>query len=132
MPGGANSYRSAPFSDDPHFLKLTTDRYHLTRGAAFIAVGWNTEAIDELALVHTQPEQKRRRAYNDILLAQAYANKGNYPMAASLAEAGLIVVKDIQSGVNIGRVSSIYKQLSESSFRNNADVGRLKYLLLSK
>lgn len=52
-------------------------------------------------------------------------------MAANLAEAGLLVVKDIQSGINIERVSQIYTQLSESSFRNNSEGARLKYLLLS-
>lgn len=124
--------RSAPFPDDPHFLKLNADRYYLTRGAALIALGWNKDAISELTLVHTLPEQKRRRAYNDILQAQAYANKGNYPMAASLAEAGLIAVKGIKSGINVERVSRIYVQLSESSFRNNSEVARLKYLLVSQ
>jgi hypothetical protein len=123
--------RSAPFLDDPHFLKLNSDRYHLTRGAALIALGWNKDAISELTLVHTLPEQKRRRAYHDILQAQAYANKGSYAMAASLAEAGLLTVKDIQSRINVERVSHIYVQLSESSFRNNSEVARLKYLLVS-
>jgi hypothetical protein len=121
--------RDSEHTEDPHFLKLNTDRYHLSKGSTLIAMGWNNEAVDELSLVNCSPAQKRRQAYCDILQAQAYANLGMFPMAVSMAEGALLVVQEIKSSVNVARVEKIYRQLLTSSYKNNPEVARLGYLL---
>ena len=124
--------RTGKKEEDPHFLRFNSDRYHLIRGAALIAVGWNKDALNELNLVRGGSGYQRRQAYNNILQAQAYANLGEYSEAASLAECGLMVVQEIDSKVNIARVESIHRQLQESPFRNNPEVARLDYLLFRR
>jgi transcriptional regulator with XRE-family HTH domain len=126
---GGTIARTSERVEDPHFLKLNTDRYHLSKGSALIAMGWNNEAVDELSLVNCNPTQKRRQAYCDILQAQAYANLGMFPMAVSIAEDALLVVQEIKSCVNVARVEKIYRQLLTSSYKNNPEVARLGYLL---
>ena len=128
---GGRITRSGPFEDDRYFLKLNEDRYHLTKGSALIALQWNKEAIAELSLVKSHAAQKRRQAYNDILQAQAYMNRGVFPLAASMAEVALGTAKEINSRINIARIATIHAQLKKSSYGNNPDVARLEFLLMS-
>lgn len=81
-------------------------------------------ALDELAYA-AGPAITCRSAYNTILQARAYTEKGFYPIAASLAEDTLPLVKSIQSGVNIARIASLHTQLKASSYGNSPDVARL-------
>lgn len=129
---GGRITRLAPFEDDRHFLRLNEDRYHLTKGSALIVLQWNKEAITELSLVKSPATQKRRQAYNDILQAQAYANRGMFPLATSMAEAALVVAKGINSRINIARIAMIHAQFKDSPYGNNPDVARLGYLLMSR
>ncbi|HLZ55331.1 MAG TPA: hypothetical protein VKR06_00175 [Ktedonosporobacter sp.] len=123
--------RQGQFDDDGHFLSLSEEWYHNDRGATLIALGRSGEALRELALVKRQahPDFARRYAYNDLLEAQAYMGKGQFPLATTMAEASLIVMKEIHSRVNIARISRISTQLKESTYRNNPEVARLDFLL---
>ena len=114
---------------NPSYSDFSLNRYHLNKGAALIAVGWNKDAITELGSVAHGSLSPRAQAYSDILQAQAYANSGNYPMAASYAEAGLVVVQSLNSVVNIARVEKILQQLRNSPYRDNDDVAGLGHLL---
>ena len=116
-------------SDDPYFLDLNLDRYHLTCSAALIAVGWNKEALGELKLVKCGPIYPRAQAYNEILEAQAQFNLGEYSEAARLAASGFVVVQQINSLINIARVESLYEQFPQDLFKSDSDVARLDYLL---
>ncbi len=124
---GGNMVRANP--ENPSTIDFSLDRYHLSKGAALIAIRWNKDAIKELGEVAYGSQHPRGQGYNDILQAQAYANSGNYPMAASYAEAGLVVVQKSNSVVNIARVEKIYQQLRGSPYGNNDDVARLECLL---
>jgi tetratricopeptide (TPR) repeat protein len=115
--------------EDPYFLNLNLDRYHLTRSLSLIAVGRNKDAIDELELVKGGPEHPRRQAEKDIFQAQAHANLGEYSEAARLAASGLVVVQEIDSKVNIVRVECMSKQFPRGLFKHDDDVARLGYLL---
>ena len=125
----AESLARAGYSEDLHFLKLDEVRYHLSRGSALIAIGWNKDAITELSMVEDNPAALRRSAYRDILLAQAYASKGDYAYAAALAAPALQTVKEINSQVNITRVAALYARLKNSPFKNDPEVERLAWLL---
>jgi len=127
-----NIVRTHRTSEDPYFLDLNLDRYHLTRTAALIAIDRNEDAISELNLVKCGNEYPRAQAYNNILEAQANIKLGEYSEAARLAESGLVVVQEIDSKVNIARVVKIHKDLQKSPFRNNPEVARLDYLLFRR
>jgi tetratricopeptide (TPR) repeat protein/DNA-binding XRE family transcriptional regulator len=129
---GGNLIRSNQSKDDPHFLKLNLDRYHLNKGSALIAIGRNKDAIHELKLVRCGSKQIRRKAYCGILEAQAYTNLGKYDRAAGLAEFALLIAQQINSKVNIARVVRIFQQLQQSSYKKSPDVARLEYLLYYK
>ncbi len=118
--------------ENPSTVDFSLDRYHLSRGAALIAIDANKDAINELGEVAYGSLHPRGQGYNDILQAQAYLNRGMYEMAASYAEAGLVVVQDSNSEVNIARVVKIYQQLRKSPYKNKDDVARLERLLWPK
>jgi tetratricopeptide (TPR) repeat protein len=117
---------------NPHGLKLDITRYHIDKGAALIALGRSDDAIAELSLVTDDSAIKRRSAYRDILLAQAYANKGDYAYAAELAAPALQIVKDINSQVNITRIAALYTRLKNSPLKNDPEVERLAWLLYAR
>ncbi|GCE50621.1 hypothetical protein EI42_06345 [Thermosporothrix hazakensis] len=119
--------RSGQAKDDPFFLKLNMDRYHLTRGSALVAMQWNQDALYELGEV--RGKQKRRQAYTNILQAQALLNQKLYTPAIELAIEGLVVAREIHSLINVQRVQNIYKQLKTSDFKDNPEVARLHFLL---
>src|SRR5579859_342014 len=124
-----NLVRSKGIEEDPYFLNLNGDRYHLTRSLSLTAVGRNRDAIDELVLVKGGPEHPRRQACKDIFQAQAHANLGDYSEAARLAASGLVVAQEIDSKVNIVRIENLFQQLQKSPYKNSPDVARLDYLL---
>jgi transcriptional regulator with XRE-family HTH domain len=120
---------SSKVEEDPYFLDLNLDRYHLTRGFSLMAVGRNKEAIDELDLVKGGPEYPRRQANKDIFRAQAHANLGEYSEAASFAASGLVIVQEVNSARNIASVERIYKQFPRGFFKHDDNAARLEYLL---
>ena len=124
-----NIVRSKGIEEDPYFLNLNVDRYHLARSLSLIAIGRNRDAINELKLVKGGPEHPRRQAENDIFQAQAHANLGEYSEAASFAVSGLVIVQEVNSEVNIARVEHMYKQFPPDLFKHDDDVARLEYLL---
>ena len=124
-----NSLRSKGIEEDPYFLGLNLDRYHLTRSTSLIAVGRNRDAIEELKNVKAGPERPRRQAYHDICRAQAHANLGEYSEAASFAVSGLVIAQKINSVRNIARVERMYRKFPLGLFKHDDDVARLEYLL---
>jgi hypothetical protein len=121
--------RRNEIEEDPYFLNLNLDRYHIVRSLSLIAVKRNRDAINELKLVKAGPEYPRRQAYHDIYQAQALANLGEYSEAASFAVSGLVVVLKVNSVRNIARVEHMYKQFPQDLFKHDDDVARLDYLL---
>jgi transcriptional regulator with XRE-family HTH domain len=121
--------RSKGIEEDPYFLDLNIDRYHLTRSFSLIAVGRNREAIDELELVRAGPEYPRRQANKDIFRAQAHANLGEYSEAASFGASGLVIFQEVNSLRNIASVERMYKQFPRGLFKHDDGVARLGYLL---
>jgi hypothetical protein len=65
-------------------------------------------------------------AYGDI--SQALMELGRFE-AALLAEEALPLIRTMRSRVNLERIKTLYKQLQNTSFRTNPEVGRLGYLL---
>jgi hypothetical protein len=121
--------RSKEIEEDPHFLYLNTDRYHLNRGFSLVAVGRHRDAIGELELVKGGPEHPRRQALKDIFRAQAHANLGEYSEAASFAASGLVIFQEVNSVKNIVRVERMYRKFPRDLFKHDEHVARLGYLL---
>ncbi len=109
-------------------LKIEVGRCHLDKGDVLTTSGFPKDAIDELSLIADSPN-KRRNAYRDVYLAQAYLQKGDFDHAALLTIAALPLIKEIHADICIARISVIYKQLQKSSFKNNPEVARLGFLL---
>ena len=124
-----NSLRSKGIEEDPYFLSLDLDRYHLIRSESLIAVGRNRDAIEELKNVKAGPAYPRRQAYHDIYRAQAHTNLGEYSEAASFAASGLVIAQQVNSVKNITSVKRMYRKFPLGLFRHDDDVARLEYLL---
>jgi hypothetical protein len=83
-----------------------------------------------IPITHTPFSQfSRRDAYNTILQAQAYYNRGKYDFAASYAETGLVVAQTLNSVVNIARVEAIHSQLLQGPYAKSVDVAKLGHQL---
>jgi tetratricopeptide (TPR) repeat protein len=118
--------------EDPHLFQLDLDCYHLYKSSALITIGWNKEATQELALIKGFSQYPSRRAYYDILQAQAYANRGMYPDAAGLMESALLGTQEEISEINMARIVKLFRQLQQSPYKDSADVARIDYLLYKK
>jgi hypothetical protein len=118
--------------EGPWLLTLDLDCYHLFKSAALIAIGWNKEATEELQIIKGFPRFRLRQVYYDILQAQAYTNRGMYEMAAPLLEFALTTALEVNSEVNIARVTKVFQQLQQSPYKDSADVARIDYLLYRK
>jgi tetratricopeptide (TPR) repeat protein len=112
------------------YLNVDIGRYHLDRAATLIAVGFFQEAQQELNLLSDAQLRGRRPVYYLILQAQACFGLKEYAQAALLAEQALPLVRETHSRVNFERIKVLYKQLRQTPFRNNPEVGRLEYLLV--
>jgi tetratricopeptide (TPR) repeat protein len=111
------------------YLNVDLGRYHLDRSATLIIVGNSEEAQRELNLLSPSLLRGRRLVYHLILQAQACFGLKEYTQAALLAEQALPLVRQTYSRVNLERIKALYKQLQQTPFRNNPEVGRLGYLL---
>jgi tetratricopeptide (TPR) repeat protein len=111
------------------YLRVDLARYHLDRAATLIVVGDPEEAQLELKLLICSPLTGRRSLYHLILQAQACFGLKEYAQAALLAEQALPLARQMRSRVNLDRIKMLYKQLQQTPFRNNPEVGRLGYLL---
>lgn len=111
------------------YLNVDLARYHLDRAATLIVVGNPGEAQQELKLLSVSQLKGRRSVYHMILQAQACFGLKEYTQAALLAEEALPLVCMMRSRVNLERIKTLYKQLQQTPFRNNPEVGRLGYLL---
>lgn len=118
--------------EDPHLTLLDLDCYHLYKSSALIAIGWNKEATQELKLIKGFSQYPLRQVYYDILRAQAYTNRGMYERAADLLEFALRTAQDVNSSVNIARITKLFRQLQQSPYRDSPDVARIDYLLYKK
>lgn len=124
---GTMARRSAG-EEDLLFYKLNEDQFHLEQSAAFIALGWSSQASDSLSLVHSTVDT-RRNAYCDLLWAQIYLLQNNYPAALGAAQASLSAFSELNSYVSVGRIGHVHQALKKSSYGNNPEVARLGYLL---
>jgi transcriptional regulator with XRE-family HTH domain len=124
--------RAGSQEEDPHLLKLDLDCYHLYKSYALIAIGWNKQALEELALIKGFSGYLLRQVYYDILQAQAYTNLGNYEQATYLLGSALKTAKDVNSKVNIDRIAKIYRQLKNSPYKDAPGVAQIDYLLHKK
>jgi tetratricopeptide (TPR) repeat protein len=111
------------------YLKVDLERYHLDRAATLIVVGVPKEAQQELNLLSPSHLGGRRLVYHLILQAQACFNLKEYAQAALLTEEALPLVRIMRSRVNLERIKILYRQIQQTPFRNNPEVGRLGYLL---
>ncbi|MBV9690568.1 MAG: hypothetical protein JO202_12775 [Ktedonobacteraceae bacterium] len=111
------------------YLKVDLERYHLDRAVTLIVVGVPKEAQQELNLLSPSHLGGRRVVYHLILQAQTYFSLKEYAQAALLAEEALPLVRMMRSRVNLERIKMLYRQLQQTPFRNNPEVGRLGYLL---
>ncbi len=111
------------------YLNVDIERYHLDRSATLIAVGVPKEAQEELNLLSPSNLTGRRLVYHMILQAQACFCLKEYAQAAILAEESLPLVRTMRSRVNWERIKVIHRQLQQTPFRNNPEVGRLGYQL---
>ncbi|HEU5374829.1 MAG TPA: hypothetical protein VFV38_05280 [Ktedonobacteraceae bacterium] len=111
------------------YLNVDLGRYHLDRSATLIAVGNPKEAQQELSLLSPSHLKGRRLVYYLILQAQTCFALKEYAQAALLVEQALPLVRQARSRVNMERIKALYKQLQQTPFRNNPEVGRLEYLL---
>jgi tetratricopeptide (TPR) repeat protein len=135
--------------EDIHFIQLDEERYYLDRAAAYLAScnllacyprDARRELRNALAAAPT-PLPKRRYAYNMILQATSSVIEGRghlakkrlasaddcFGEATQKATEALVLVKDIQSQVNVARIEKLCTDLRATPFgKENVDVARLE------
>lgn len=124
--------------DDPRIpSRLDEERYHLDKGAAYVASLFEKARFPqqarrefEQATRLTQPIFKTRHAYNAIHQAKAYLVEKQYAMAVGYAEQALDIVKEIDSNKSLALLEGIYKELRRSKFGKDAAVAQLGIELL--
>ncbi len=125
----AEKYAGKHAEGDEFSLRFTTGRYLFTRGSALLALKRPAVALEYLddAEETLDLSQKRRLAYINILRAEAYMRlkRPEYDHAMALLLGALDVSKAIKSGFNIGRIRSLYKLLTMSSYGNSPQVADL-------
>lgn len=111
---------------DGHFVRFNEERFHLAIASTLIDINHPKNALEHLDLllgnIHSG---KRRSAYLNVLLAQAYMRRGFFPVAVSCAQEGLSLAKEIHSTVNIARIAKIYDDLRASEYGNDMEVAEL-------
>ncbi|MBX5451967.1 MAG: helix-turn-helix transcriptional regulator [Thermogemmatispora sp.] len=114
-----------------YHLRVDLTRCLVDRGAALIGMGWNKEALAVLPAESPTEETgpRRQHAYAAILMAQAYANLGQYEMSVMLAQEAIPAVQQLQSAVNLARLKCLTDQLAASPFGSAPEVARLRALL---
>ncbi len=129
-----NIARQGNLEDDQSFVKFNPSWYHNERAETLVALNRPNDALDELDRAEDLfgPSQPRRSAYINIFRAKAYTQKGEFTIAATLAEEALTVSKAIKSEYNISCIEEIYEQLNNSKYGNSPQLAKLRYLLTSR
>jgi hypothetical protein len=54
-----------------------------------------------------------RQAYNDLIQAKIYCDRGHYPVAATTAENALVTLKGLQSKVHLNEIAALLAEIKE-------------------
>ena len=114
---------------DGRFTTFSIGKYHLEYADALIVLGHPGKALEMLDLAENEisPNLRRRRAYVNILRAEASISlrKPELYAATTLLTDALDTSKTIKSDYNVGYISRLYQDLSNSSYANSIDVADL-------
>lgn len=122
-------------------ISLTGEEYYRFRAMALVSpaeriLHMPDAAEDSLTemLKHSTPELKRFHGYQligqNLVQAIIYIDKGYYPIATTLVQEALTIMKQIQSTVHIPTANRIYAQLQASSYGKSTEVAELGLQLL--
>jgi len=115
--------------DDGRFTTFNIGKYHLEYADALIALGRPAKALEMLDFAENEinPNLRRRRAYVNILRAEASISlkKPELYMATTLLTDAFDTSKTVKSDFNVGYISRLYQDLSNSSYGNSIDVADL-------
>jgi len=131
LEAGSKHINSFP-EDGRVSTRLDYERYMIQRAAAYLYSPLGDPklalaTLDELSRYRPEPSWKRRSVTRNRLFAEAYLAVGNYPMAAAHLE---VAVDDSVEG-NVpdldGRLTDILRRLQNTSFRADAQLGRIAF-----
>jgi hypothetical protein len=105
--------------ENPHQSDLSIDRTRITRTVAFLAVGWNKNADEEIGDVQCGPDQARRQAYQDILQATTHIRLERYDVATVILQSALRTMQAIQSRINVERIRALYQELVKVRYESH-------------
>lgn len=129
---------SQQIEEESFGIKFDKDRWLLDR--ATILVGsplknyrYPNQALNQLEQV-TFPDDSRRSAFREtlsnILQAQAYIDKQDYPFAAHLTSDATKIMGEMHSYVHVPDIESLYNALKASKYGQSKDVLKLNVDLL--
>jgi tetratricopeptide (TPR) repeat protein len=124
--------QSHDFHNDPTFLFVNDEWYHIDKAEAYVALQQSYNAIDELDNVDRKnPQKKRRYVYTNIVEADAYYAKKKIEMAVACAESALDLLEETRSFIFVTRISNMYHELRQDKrYATSPDVARLGGKLL--
>jgi tetratricopeptide (TPR) repeat protein len=111
---------------------LDTRRIILGRAKTFQAIKRPAKVLEELAdleMVNEGPSHTRRRAWTQVLHAQAAFALGDYSTAIDNALGAFMDCREVHSITHLARVNELYTNLRKSPYKDNSQVKRLGRLL---
>ena len=124
-----NLVTSSGFKDDGRFIKFSVAKYYLEYADTLTVLGRPGKALEVLDDAESAIDisQKRRRAYMDILRAEANMRLSSPQLhtATFLLADAFNVSKGVRSEYNIGYIARLYTNLRDSSYGNSTDVADL-------
>jgi hypothetical protein len=128
---GDEAYNISSMESEIHFVRFNKERFHLAKASTLIDIGASCDALEHLdLLIGNTPAGKRRYAYLNVLLAQAYLKQQRFPIATEYATEALALSQEIHSNINITRITRVYEDLQKSSYGNSREVTELGIALL--
>ncbi|MBV8695433.1 MAG: hypothetical protein JO125_01095 [Chloroflexi bacterium] len=130
---GGKAVDTHEFEGDMPLVRLTIQTYYNDMGSALVTTGDADEALRQLHYVDrgVDTQIRRQHAYTDIQLARVYLAKKYYPMATTLATNALMAVRDVNSGVNIARITHLYEDLKVTGYDEDREVTKLGIALMT-
>jgi hypothetical protein len=126
--------------EDIYFVQLDAERYHLDLASAYISAPseiarYPRDARRELRnalAARTNPNGKRRQAFETIFTAKSYLIEKKYEEATKKLLEALTQARAINSKVNIARISSSCNKLLTTDYgKKSTDVGELEAALMT-
>lgn len=123
-----NLVSASSFANDPQFLRVDTEWFHIDKAEALIAGGMPALALEELDNVYQRgdPQARQRYFYAVIIEAEASLARGWADVGAIYLQEALRALNQTNSRRHLFHIVRLHETLQENpQFRSSPEVARL-------